>query len=268
MTLDNFDYYAILDISPNSSIQNIKEAFRKKAKELHPDLSSNTRDNQKKMRLLLQAYRVLTSQANDDLYTRFYRDRAPKKQFNYRKFLQERVSDPKCSSKLIFYCLLHKQPEEATKLYNTYFRNRPVNIVDQMNRNDCMDCLFLLAKAYEKNRELLQAYRLFMIIADMEREKPYFRHFFQEVRSSLYTLVCYSMDNHVSLEIILSCVLEMINYDFSPEYTTCCYIKAVEISLLLHDYPMALRYLKLGAALNKNSSEIKRMLRHLQKKVA
>ena len=59
------DYYKILDISPSASTAEIKRAFRKKAKKLHPDIPHNVRNtggkkaNEQELMRLIRAYEAL-----------------------------------------------------------------------------------------------------------------------------------------------------------------------------------------------------------------
>ena len=58
------DYYKILGISPTATAAEIKRAFRKKAKQLHPDvLVSNSEINsshREEFNLVLKAYEILS----------------------------------------------------------------------------------------------------------------------------------------------------------------------------------------------------------------
>jgi len=65
------DYYEVLGVDPDSSPQEIKSAFRKQAKNLHPDMHYAAMDTpliseeavklrESAMRLLLEAYKVLS----------------------------------------------------------------------------------------------------------------------------------------------------------------------------------------------------------------
>jgi len=65
------NYYEILGVEPTCSPAEIKSSFRKKAKELHPDLkSSNHKSSEELMRVLLDAYETLSEPLRRSDYDR------------------------------------------------------------------------------------------------------------------------------------------------------------------------------------------------------
>jgi len=79
----SMDHYAILGVSRRASGTEIKQAFRKKAKEYHPDTSRRL-DAVDQFKLLVKAYTVLKNKKTRDEY-------------NYElmaDYFQEHVVDP------------------------------------------------------------------------------------------------------------------------------------------------------------------------------
>jgi molecular chaperone DnaJ len=64
------DYYEVLGISRAADDAEIKRAFRKLARELHPDVSEAP-DAQERFREVVEAYEVLSKRETRDLYDRF-----------------------------------------------------------------------------------------------------------------------------------------------------------------------------------------------------
>ena len=67
------DYYDVLGLSPGASERDIKRAFRRLARELHPDVSDHP-DAQERFREAAEAYEVLSKPATRELYDRFGHD--------------------------------------------------------------------------------------------------------------------------------------------------------------------------------------------------
>jgi molecular chaperone DnaJ len=64
------DYYEILGLSRNADERAIKSAFRRLARELHPDVSEHT-DAEERFREAAEAYEVLSKRETRELYDRF-----------------------------------------------------------------------------------------------------------------------------------------------------------------------------------------------------
>ena len=53
------DYYEVLGLSKGASADDIKKAYRKKAKELHPDRNADNPDSERQFKEAGEAYDVL-----------------------------------------------------------------------------------------------------------------------------------------------------------------------------------------------------------------
>ena len=65
------DYYEVLGVSKNASSAEIKSAYRKKAKELHPDLNKDDPHAEEKFKEVQEAYSVLSDDNKKRMYDQF-----------------------------------------------------------------------------------------------------------------------------------------------------------------------------------------------------
>jgi curved DNA-binding protein CbpA len=179
------NYYEMLGIGENAGGPEIKKAFREKAKQLHPDIAGT--DAEEKMRALIAAYETLLDDRRRYAYDRMLSRLIKTYTFDYRQFLRDEPDDPKLQARLIFFELLHDRGEDAVKVWRaqgalSYAMRK------YMDREDWMDCTFLLAEELDRSHCYREAYALLCEIAEAEQEKPYFKHFAVDLRTFIKNL--------------------------------------------------------------------------------
>ncbi|OQX28514.1 MAG: hypothetical protein B0D92_08475 [Spirochaeta sp. LUC14_002_19_P3] len=191
------DYYRILGIPPSSSETEIRRAYRRLAKDYHPD--RGTEGNSAAFLALSEAYEILISPEARASYDSTYRPREGRRsatEWNYRDFLMERKNDPATLAKLICFDLLHEREDEAVLLYNQALSGGFFSLRAHLDREDFMDYAFLLAEAYLERKAAVKAYRILRGIATLEEQDPYFRHFYADVLERLASIARGPLPGH------------------------------------------------------------------------
>ncbi|UTC76040.1 DnaJ domain-containing protein [Treponema sp. OMZ 792] len=208
------DNYAILGVSPKASAAEIKTAFRKKAKLHHPDLTQNkTKEEKEKsesaMRLLLNAYQSLlkekTADENPFDYFNFFSKKNAAESFDYRLWLLKKT-DYESRAKLIFFDLFHGLEQSAVEEYNKRRSEAGGFYLSKyFNKEDFMDCGFVLAEELYFRGEYYESFLLLEEIFYMEKEKPYFKHFFPEVTGLIKSIISDKLHRYTEDELALDC---------------------------------------------------------------
>lgn len=203
------DYYKILGVERKASLSEIKRAFRKKAKEIHPDTGIHEKRSEPAVRELITAYQILGNKKSRKEYDYTYIKRDDAK-FNYREFLLNRSSDLNSQAKLIFFDLLHKNEESALKLYLNLTGNEHFSLEEQLGTEDFMDCAYLLSEEFERKREFLTSYRLLYRIAELEHGEHYFKHFMKDVQIKMKNVICKKMNGKISKDLQISLIQDVL----------------------------------------------------------
>jgi molecular chaperone DnaJ len=80
------DYYEILDVERDASDADVKRAFRRLARTLHPDVSEEA-DAEEKFKEVAQAYEVLSDPESRSRYDRFGHDGMAGREFHTEQFM-------------------------------------------------------------------------------------------------------------------------------------------------------------------------------------
>lgn len=198
--------YAVLGVPRTATVSEIKRAFRKKAKLLHPDASPS---HEAEFRLLVQAYEILTDARQRSIFdgassARGWTRRERKtSSFDYREWLLGRADD-ESRAKLIFFDLMHRREDDAVAEFKRMNMTRSgFSLCDWFAREDFMDYGFILAEELVLRREYYDAALLLEQIIRMERGFPYFRLFFPEVLGLALDVLQNKIEGAVSDELAL-----------------------------------------------------------------
>jgi curved DNA-binding protein CbpA len=204
------NYYDLLGISQEATANEIKKAFREKAKQLHPDIAGSNKIEA--MRKLIGAYETLSKPERRFEYDKIYSRFVKKSAFNYRTWLNEQ-DDPVSQAKLIFYELLHFEEDQAIKIWR---RNGGLefSLEKYMDREDWMDCQYILADELDKRGFSLDGFKLMSAVLAEERRRSYFNLFTVEIENYLKNMVKFRLKNQVDDETWIDCMETMIELGF------------------------------------------------------
>lgn len=257
------NYYDVLGITPDSNQSAIKSAFRKKAKKYHPDMGAQgriipvepegvlhpgtktskipiTSMRESAMRLILEAYRILSDAEKRRVYDRMLRkQKLEQGGFDYRSFLKERSYDPESQAKLIVYDLLHNLEDEAIAVYERSKSFGDFRLERFIDRGDAMDAEYCLAEEYEKRGRLLKAYAIYKRLIGMEREKAWFRYYFDVVALKFRTLVLQKMPGRIDEEDYLDRLEEAVALKVGERDSAQFLRKKAEVHVRRREYDSA-----------------------------
>jgi curved DNA-binding protein CbpA len=207
--LDN--YYKLLGVKPGASAAEIKKAFRKKAKQLHPDIAGAS--YAEAMRKLLTAYEALTDFNKRFAYDKTYTVYAKKTGFDYRAWLNQQEK-PEYKARLIFYELLHLEDEKAIEIWR---KNGGLDfqMEKHMEREDWMDCQYILAEELDRRQYSFEAFKLLAALLAEEQRRPYFNHFTPEIKKYVKNIINKRLKKQVDNETWIACMESLMGVGFS-----------------------------------------------------
>jgi curved DNA-binding protein len=91
--MEFIDYYRILGVNKNASEEEIKKAYRKLARQHHPDLNPNDKEAHKKFQQINEAHEVLSDPEKRKKYDQYGKDWKNAEQFEQARQAQQRSAD-------------------------------------------------------------------------------------------------------------------------------------------------------------------------------
>ncbi len=199
--------YEILGVSPQATAAEIRSAYRRLAKELHPDTSHDPAKIDQ-FRQVTHAYKVLSdarerSIFDESFFARHNFKRKRANSFDYRTWLLAR-EDEESRSKLIFFDLMHHHEDEAVAEFKRMSMNHAdFSLKKWFTREDFMDYGYILAEELVIRGEYYDAVVLLEQIIKMEYTFPYFRLFFPEVMEFTASILKRQIEGNISDELAL-----------------------------------------------------------------
>ncbi|MEN6477203.1 MAG: DnaJ domain-containing protein [Rectinema sp.] len=283
------NYYEVLGISQDAAPKDVKSAFRRQAKKHHPDIADNAGvgsvavgnvgtsagdgtgngDDRRRepepvprqsgnirsvresaMRLILEAYRILSDAEKRRAYDRLLRKRALEDGgFDYRRFLKERSQDPESQAKLIVYDLLHDLDGEAIEVFERAKSLGDFRLERWMERGEAMDAEYCIAEEYEKRGRYLKAYTIYKRLIVMEHEKAWFRYYYDVLAMRFRAVVLQKLPGLIDEDDYLDRLDEAIELDVGDRDSAQFHRKKAEIFVRRRDLDAAKAELDASARL-------------------
>ena len=211
--------YAVLGVRNEATLAEIKKAYREKVKNLHPDSTGKSADNEEFSRVV-HAYRVLSdshqrSIFDDSYFIKIRREKKSYDSFDYYKWLSER-QDEESRAKLIFFCLMQQREDEAVKEYKRMkMSHLNFSLKKWFTREDFMDYGYILCEELVIRGEYYDAILLLEEIINMERSYQYFRLFFPEVMTFTLNILKRNIEGYMNDELALDVWERALDLGFS-----------------------------------------------------
>lgn len=215
------DLYKTLGVKPNATLAEIRRAYRKKVKELHPD-KSGTHETSEEFNRVVQAYRILSDAKSREIfdssyYTHLKTKRENTSSFDYRKWLLAR-NDYQSRAKLIFFDLMHDREDDAVAEYKRMVTNHAdFSLQKWFTREHFMDYGYILCEELVLRNEYYDAFLLLEQIILMERSFEYFRLFFPEVIAFTKNILRTKLDGVVNDELALDAWERALDLELGPK---------------------------------------------------
>ncbi|MBN2510237.1 MAG: J domain-containing protein [Spirochaetales bacterium] len=254
------DYYKILGVPPEAETEEIRRAYRRRAKDVHPDVAPASHTPEADFILIREAYDVLISPEiraeYDAVYSKLY---AKKPAFSYRDFLLAHKDEVEYRVKLICYDLLHKFEDEALDLYEGLGR-RPIHtFADQLDLEDFMDFGYIVADELFLRRRYGEAFDMFYEIALLEEDRPYFKHFYVELLARLKEITRRKLKGDDPDSRKLSMYEKLLELSFPPQEYAHIHKSIAELFLTRGEKALAAEHLREALTLDPGLSGLQKL---------
>jgi len=113
-----------------------------------------------------------------------------------------------------------------------------------MDREDWMDCTFILAEELSRRKRWYEAFMLLVKLIREERRQPYFKHFAEDVEIFLKELVRLHLRQSVDAETYVECLEALLELGFPPQYEARVLRSLAETLIRMGEINSASRFFK------------------------
>ncbi|MBI4583605.1 MAG: J domain-containing protein [Planctomycetes bacterium] len=194
------DPYEVLQVSKTATVEEIRKAFKRLVLKAHPDKNPNRQEwSGRKVKELFHAFEMIGDAERRRQYDELARQRLEERIEGVKRqtwppptekdLFFFRKNDPECLALRILYLLLHQRGDEAEQLLTQSEQALGTDFLsEQLDRNDYLDCLFLLGEHLIKRKRFWEAHRRLVLLYRQERPMRFRRHYFELVVDALKSL--------------------------------------------------------------------------------
>ncbi len=199
------DCYKVLGVERDATLAEIRRAYRKRVKELHPDASGNP-ETSEQFRRVVRAYEILTDSQTRKIFDSSLEEifrRKKRKAWDYREWLLAR-DDDESRARLVIFDLMHGKESEAVQEYKRVRTERASFTLRRwFTKEEFMDYGFILSEELSLRGEYYDAAMLLCQIIELEKKYDYFRLFFPEVMDFFHSIMRNHIEGKISDELAL-----------------------------------------------------------------
>jgi len=278
------DYYDILEIERDATTAEIKSAYRRLAKQFHPDKNpGREQEVEPKFKLISVAHEILIDESKRSAYDRALQqvetnqrvrrrgDRTwssvveQRQQNAYKEHLVRRAKEQvNAQCQLILVELLSGHLHTAVEIYEQLkAKFHDFDLTHHISYADSRDCEYLLAEAYHSLGKYVKAAALYEQLLQYEKARPYFRNFTKEIKAKLKDVYFRRLAKQATPEEAIVYFHKILDLGLSKRESAWAYKKLAE-SYFEADKPQeAQEALRKAFQINPNMTGAKKICRKL-----
>jgi DnaJ-class molecular chaperone with C-terminal Zn finger domain len=251
------NYYDILEVHYEVSTDELKRSFRTLIKKYHPDIhGQNKLWAESKTKTIIQAYKTLSNSTSREHYDKRYKHLL----YTYSKHKPREKTETTAATgavqehvRTIFTDLLNGHIHHAIKNHERLLKDYAgVDFFSSLNKRDSIDCLFLLAEAYEKLDKFDMAISLYEFILEKGKGNTHRSHLLHEVKERIRNIYCRHLARRAAPEKALGYYEKVLRLKLYKNEIAFIHKKIAECYLTLKAYENALRHLNIALSLKPN----------------
>ncbi|MFQ5957106.1 MAG: DnaJ domain-containing protein [Candidatus Brocadiales bacterium] len=259
-SLRSVNYYEVLRVNEGAGAEEIKRSFRRLVKEYHPDRNGNKPGAETKVKLVIQAYKMLGDKSRRNHYdkmlglVRGQNGDALKRWQNTTNF----------QVRTILLDLLDRKGLQALENYNRLKKDiQGFHLLSYFSFKDFIDCTFLLAEECERQRRYIEALEFYEEAYLRLEEGTKRQYLFDEIKDRIQRIYCRRLARRVDPKKAVAYYEKALELKLDKGESAQIYKKIAECYLKLGDYYSAATYLNIALSLKPNLRGVQRICEKL-----